>query len=337
MPFFMKKDTMEEKKKKRIMMNLVLLVILMGLSILSIGIGVEEFSFFDLLKGHGQESFLMSISRLPRTLSIIITGAGLSMAGLIMQTITNNKFVSPSTAGTMEWCRLGVAIAILCFGGQATGFKVTFAFLVSLGGTMLFMMLLQGLRVKNAFIVPLVGMMMGNVVSSVTTFFAYQYDIIQNMSSWLQGNFSLIIKGRYEILYLGIPCLILVYVYASRFTIAGMGEEFATGLGLSHKKIVMLGLIIVAFLTSLIVVTIGSIPFIGLIIPNIVSLYHGDNLKGTLFETAMLGAIFVMLCDILGRIVIAPYEISISVIVSVLGSFIFIILLFWKNKKGGAA
>ena len=337
MPFFMKKDTMEEKKKKRIMMNLVLLVILMGLSILSIGIGAEEFSFFDLLKGYGQESFLMSISRLPRTLSIIITGAGLSMAGLIMQTITNNKFVSPSTAGTMEWCRLGVAIAILCFGGQANGFKVTFAFLVSLGGTMLFMMLLQGLRVKNAFIVPLVGMMMGNVVSSVTTFFAYQYDIIQNMSSWLQGNFSLIIKGRYEILYLGIPCLILVYVYASRFTIAGMGEEFATGLGLSHKKIVMLGLIIVAFLTSLIVVTIGSIPFIGLIIPNIVSLYHGDNLKGTLFETAMLGAIFVMLCDILGRIVIAPYEISISVIVSVLGSFIFIILLFWKNKKGGAA
>ena len=337
MPFFMKKDTMEEKKKKRIMMNLVLLVILMGLSILSIGIGAEEFSFFDLLKENGQESFLMSISRLPRTLSIIITGAGLSMAGLIMQTITNNKFVSPSTAGTMEWCRLGVAIAILCFGGQANGFKVTFAFLVSLGGTMLFMMLLQGLRVKNAFIVPLVGMMMGNVVSSVTTFFAYQYDIIQNMSSWLQGNFSLIIKGRYEILYLGIPCLILVYVYASRFTIAGMGEEFATGLGLSHKKIVMLGLIIVAFLTSLIVVTIGSIPFIGLIIPNIVSLYHGDNLKGTLFETAMLGAIFVMLCDILGRIVIAPYEISISVIVSVLGSFIFIILLFWKNKKGGAA
>lgn len=337
MSFMMRGLKVEDKRKRKVIINTILLFILVVLSIISIAIGAEEFRLVDLLRGNSKESFLMSISRLPRTLSIIITGAGLSMAGLIMQTITNNKFVSPSTAGTMEWCRLGVAIAILCFGGQATGFKVLFAFLVSLGGTVLFMMLLQGLRVKNAFIVPLVGMMLGNVISSVTTFFAYQYDIIQNISSWLQGNFSLIIKGRYELLYLGIPCLILVYVYANRFTIAGMGEEFATGLGLSHKKIVMLGLMIVAFLTSLIVVTIGSIPFIGLIVPNLVSLYHGDNLKGTLFQTAILGSIFVMVCDILGRVLIAPYEISISVIVSVLGSFLFIILLFWKNKKGVAA
>ena len=337
MTSMMKKITIDEKRKNRVRMNVMLGIILILLSILSIGIGAEDFSFFDLLSGNGKESFLMNISRLPRTLSIIITGAGLSMAGLITQTITNNKFVSPSTAGTMEWCRMGVAIAILCFGGEATGLKVTLAFLVSLGGTLLFMMLLQGLRVKNAFIVPLVGMMMGNVVSSVTTFFAYQYDIIQNMSSWLQGNFSLIIKGRYEILYLGVPFIILVYFYANRFTIAGMGEEFSTGLGVSHKKVVMTGLVIVAFLTSLIVVTVGSIPFIGLIVPNIVSLYHGDNLKGTLLETALLGAIFVMVCDLIGRVIISPYELSISVVVSVLGSFLFIVLLFWKNRKGGAA
>lgn len=336
MSLLIKEINRDNQRKKRIMTHTILVVLLLILSIFSIGIGAEDFSFAALMRGEGKELFLMSISRIPRTVSIIITGAALSMAGLIMQTITNNKFVSPSTAGTMEWCRLGVAISILWAGGQSSVFKVILAFLVSLGGTMLFMALLQGLKVKNAFIVPLIGMMMGNVVSSITTFFAYQYDIIQNISSWLQGNFSLIIKGRYELLYMGIPCLILVYMYAHRFTIAGMGEEFSTGLGLNHKQIVTIGLVIVAFTTSLVVVTVGSIPFIGLIVPNIVSLYHGDHLKGTLLETALLGSVFVMACDILGRIIIAPYEMNISVVVSVIGSFIFTVLLFWKHKKGAA-
>lgn len=337
MSSMMKKIYIDDRRRKRIWTHMILIVVLIVLSIFSIGIGAEDFSFSALFQRNGKETFLVSISRLPRTLSIIITGAALSMAGLIMQTITNNKFVSPSTAGTMEWCRMGVAIAILCAGGQSSFVKVTLAFVVALAGTMLFMALLQGLKIRNAFVVPLVGMMMGNVVSSVTTFFAYQYDIIQNMSSWLQGNFALIIKGRYELLYLGIPCLLIVYFYAHRFTIAGMGEEFSTGLGLQHKKIVMLGLVIVAFTTSLVVVTVGSIPFIGLIVPNLVSLYHGDHLKGTLLETALLGSVFVMACDIFGRVIIAPYEMNISVIVSVIGSFLFTVLLFWKNRKGGVS
>ncbi len=323
-------------KKSRVLTYSILIVALLILSIVSISIGAEEFHLMDLLRGNGKEYFLVNISRLPRTFSIIITGALLSLAGLIMQTITNNRFVSPSTAGTMEWCRMGVAISILFAGSQATMMKVILAFGVAFVGTILFMVLLNGLQVKNAFIVPLIGMMMGNVVSSITTFFAYQYDIVQNISSWLQGNFSLVIKGRYEMLYLGIPCLILVYFYASKFTIAGMGESFSTSLGLNHKRVVMIGLVVVAFTTSLVVVTVGSIPFIGLIVPNLVSLYHGDNLKGTLFETALLGAIFVMACDIFGRIIIAPYEMNISVVVSVIGSFLFTILLFWKNRKGGA-
>ena len=294
-------------------------------------IGVSEFSLIGLIKGEEADSFIGLISRFPRTLSIIITGAGLSIAGLIMQTITNNKFVSPSTAGTMEWCRLGVMLAILFTAGASPLVKVSLAFVVSLSGTLLFMNLLNKMQFKNAFMVPLIGMMMGNVVSSITTFVAYKYEIIQNISSWLQGNFSLIIKGNYEILYFGIPCVLIAYIYANKFTIAGMGESFATNLGLNHKKVVLLGLIIVAFITSLIVVTIGSIPFIGLIIPNLISMFKGDNLKGTLFDTAILGSVFVLACDIIGRVLIKPYEINVSVVISVLGSLIFIAILFKKK------
>ncbi len=69
--------------------------------------------------------------------------------------------------------------------------------------------------------------MFGNILSSITTFFAYKADIIQNISAWLQGDFSLLMKGRYELLYISVPVLIIAYIYANRFTVAGMGEDFA--------------------------------------------------------------------------------------------------------------
>lgn len=300
--------------------------------IYSLSIGAHDFSLMGLFRGEEQEVFLTVISRLPRLLSIIITGAGLSIAGLIMQTITNNKFVSPSTAGTMEWCRLGVLIAMLFTTGQAPMVRITMAFVVSLFGTLLFMSILQKIQMKNTFMIPLVGMMMGNVVSSLTSYVAYKYDLIQNMSSWLQGNFSLVLKGSYEILYIGIPCIVIAYLYSSKFTIAGMGKSFATSLGLNHKAVTTVGLVIVAFITSLIVVTIGSIPFVGLIVPNIVSMYRGDHIKSSLFDTAFVGAFFVLICDIIGRVIIYPYEVNVSVVISVLGSIIFLIIL-WKKKR----
>ena len=182
--------------------------------------------------------------------------------------------------------------------------------------------------------VPLIGMMLGSVVSSVTTFFAYQYDIVQNISSWLEGSFSLILKGRYEMLYLGIPFLILGYVYADRFTISGMGEDMAKGLGLNHKAVVFAGLAIVAMITSAVIVTVGSIPFVGMIIPNMISIWKGDNLKNSIGDTALFGALFVLICDMVGRVLIFPYEVSVSVMMSVVGSAVFLIILFRKNAPG---
>lgn len=321
------------KKIKSVLFSRIMLVTcLILLSILSLGMGVKEFSIIGFFMGQGDHVSLAIISRIPRLVSILVTGASLSIAGLIMQTITSNKFVSPATAGTMEWCKLGVIAAMLLAGGQSKMIKILFAFIVALAGTMFFMYVLNKIKFKNMVLVPLVGMMLGNVVGSITSYFAYKYDIVQNMSSWLQGNFSLVIKGNYELLYIGIPFLFIAYLYANKFTIAGMGDGFATSLGLNHKAIVTIGMVIVAFITSVTVVTIGSIPFIGLIIPNIVAMYKGDNLKNTLFDTAIFGALFVLICDMIGRNILAPYEVSISVVISIVGSAIFLFLITRKKN-----
>ena len=141
----------------------------------------------------------------------------------------------------------------------------------------------------------------------------------------------MIMKGRYELLYISIPVLIIAYFYANRFTVAGMGEDFSKNLGLAYRRVVNIGLILVALVTTTVVLTVGIIPFLGLIIPNIVSIFKGDHLQKTLPHTAFLGAIFLLICDILGRVLIYPYEISISLMVGVIGSGIFLYLLFRRK------
>jgi len=302
------------------------------LSILSLLVGVQDLSAMDLFHLTKEESQTLFFSRFPRLLSIIMAGMSLSICGLIMQQITRNKFVSPTTAGTMDWARLGVLISLLVFASASPLLKMSIAFIFSLAGNLLFMRILDRIKFNDTIYIPLVGLMLGSIVSSLATFIAYKYDLIQNLSSWLQGDFSLVVKGRYELLYLSIPLLIIAYLYADKFTVAGMGESFSINLGVKYKQIVNIGLVIVSLITSITILTVGMLPFLGLIIPNIVSIYRGDHLRKSLPHTALLGAVFVLACDILGRVIIFPYEISIGLMVGVIGSAIFLFMLIRRGR-----
>lgn len=304
---------------------------LLILSVISVFVGVVPLRLTDIFQLSEQQVQIIFISRLPRLLSIIIAGVGLSISGLIMQQVSRNKFVSPTTAGTMDAARFGILVSLLVFSSATPMQKMLVAFAFSLLGTFIFMKILDKIKFKDPIFIPLVGLMFGSIISSITTFFAYQNDLIQNMSSWLQGNFALIIQGNYELLYISVPLVILAYIFADRFTIAGMGEDFSKNLGLNYKLIVNIGLIIVALITSVVILTVGMIPFLGLVIPNIVSIYRGDHLKNSLPHTALLGAVFLLACDILGRIIIFPYEIAIGVMVGVIGSFIFLYLVMRRS------
>lgn len=301
------------------------------LSVLSLFLGAKSISFQDLWNGGEMEILVLLLSRIPRLLSVIITGMALGISGLIMQQVTRNRFVSPTTAATMDSAKFGILLVMLFLPGAPMMGKMAVAFLFALAGTFLFMMILRRVKVKNVIVIPLVGIMLGNLIDAVTTFVAYRFDLVQNVNSWLQGSFSLITKGRYEILYITIPLVILAYFFAHQFTIAGMGEDFAKNLGLRYELVVNLGLGIVALISSAVLVTVGNIPFVGLIIPNVVAMVYGDHLRKNLSTTLLLGAVFLLLSDILGRWVIYPYEISISLTVGVLGGIIFLYLLL----KGG--
>ena len=315
------------------MKNSCLVGLLLILSLVSLLIGAKAVSLRSLVQGDQTEVLVMALSRIPRLLSILMTGMALSISGLIMQQITRNKFVSPTTAATMDSARMGILFAMIIMPAATTFEKMLIAFGFALAGTFLFMYILGKIKAKNIIIIPLVGIMLGNLIDSVTTFFAYRFDLVQNVNSWLQGSFSMVTKGRYEIIFITLPLLGIAWFYANRFTIAGMGEDFARNLGLNYRLIVNIGLALVALISSAVLVTVGNIPFIGLIIPNIVTLLRGDDLRNNLATTALLGATFVLVCDILGRVLIWPYEISISLTAGVLGSIIFLYLIL-KGVRG---
>jgi iron complex transport system permease protein len=253
-----------------------------------------------------------------------------------MMHLTRNRFVSPSTAGTTEWAGLGIVVATLWFGSTSVLGKMTIAIVFALVGTWVFLRLLRRLVFSDMIVVPLVGIMLGGVVIAAAMFLAYRFDLMQSMDAWTNGDFSGIVAGRYEMLWAVAAATVVAYLYADRFSVAGMGEAFAINLGVAHGRVVRIGLVLVSVVTAIVVVTVGAIPFLGLVVPNMVTLALGDNLRRVLPVTALAGAAFVLVCDVLGRVVRHPYEIPVGSVVGVVGGGLFIALLLRSRTRGTA-
>lgn len=317
---------------KNNLITISMAILLIICSIASIFIGAIDLSTFEM-DGFGSLDLIL-LSRLPRLLAILCTGVGMSVSGLIMQQLCMNKFVSPTTGATISSAQLGVLLSLVFFTNTTLFQKTLLAFTTSIIGTWIFVWMIQRIKFKDVMLVPLIGIMFGMVISGFTNFFAYRYGAMQSLSATLVGDFSLIIKGRYEIVFLVVPLVIIAFIYANHFNIVGMGEDFASNLGISYNAILLIGLSIAALITASVVVTVGTISYIGLIVPNIVSMFRGDKIRGSLLDVALFGALFVLICDMIGRLLIHPYELPVDLIAGVIGSLVFI--FFMNMRLGGS-
>ena len=307
------------------------------LSVCSLFVGVIDLNIGGLLSKDGEQLEIFLISRLPRLLAVLCTGVGMSVAGLIMQQLCMNKFVSPTTGATISSAQFGILLALLFFRNSTLWSRAFFAFVTAILGTWLFVWFIQRIQFKDVVMVPLVGIMFGNVIGGITNYLAYKYEMTQALSSWLVGHFSIVLKGNYELVWLTVPLVICAFLFANHFNIVGMGKDFSKNLGVHYNLVLFLGLSIAAMITASVVVVVGSISYIGLIVPNIVAMFKGDKIRGTLVDTALFGAAFVLVCDMIARIVIWPYELPIELIVGIIGSVLFIGLLLYRLRHGRKA
>jgi iron complex transport system permease protein len=314
---------------------LLALAATLALAIASLFVGVSDVSIGALLSSSPDDRPMqvLLISRIPRTLSLLLAGSSMAIAGLVMQIIVRNRFVEPGTVGTTESALLGFLIVTMLAPGWPLMAKMLVAAVFALAGTFLFFRVIATVPARDVLLVPLVGIMLSGIIGAVTTFFAYRYGLLPTLLAWEVGDFSGVLRGRYELLWIGLVCAVVAYIAADRFTVASMGEDFTTNLGLNHQQVMTLGLVVVALISAVVLVSVGIIPFLGLVVPNVISLMIGDNMRRTVPWVAVTGAGFVVACDIVGRVIRAPYEIPISVVVGVIGSIVFLYLLLRTRRS----
>ncbi|WP_408005617.1 ABC transporter permease [Pseudomonas carassii] len=306
-----------------------LLLLLCGVSLM---VGASQISWSALWSASDDAWLTLTASRLPRLAALVLTGVGLSICGVILQQIVRNRFVEPATCGGLDAAKLGILVALTVLPGAGASGRMLFALVFCLLASLVYVAIIRRIRFTNLVLVPVIGLMYGSLLSAIAEFYAYRHNILQSMQGWLLGDFSRVIEGNYEIIYLILPIVVLTYLYAQRFTVLGMGEGMATSLGLNYAATAILGLVLVAVTVSATVITVGAIPFVGLVVPNLVALRYGENLKRTLPIVAMCGAALLLACDILGRLLIHPYEVPIGLTAGSVGGVLFLLLILWKCK-----
>ena len=284
------------------------------------------------LEWSGDAWLTLTASRLPRLAALVLTGVGLSVCGVILQHLVRNKFVEPATSGGLDAAKLGILLSLALVPAASVAVRMLFALVICFAAGLVFVLLIRRIQFKSTVLVPVIGLMYGGVLSAIAEFYAYRHNIMQSMQGWLLGDFSRVVQGSYEIIYLILPIVALTYLYAHRFTLVGMGEGMATSLGLNYPATVALGLLLVAVTVSATVISVGAIPFVGLVIPNLVALRYGDNLGRTLPIVALSGACLLLACDILGRVLIYPFEVPIGLTAGSVGGVLFLALIIWRQR-----
>lgn len=307
---------------------IVTIIVVIILGIISLFTGVYD------IRGQADGVNMFFITRVPRTAALMLTGAAMSMAGLVMQLITQNRMVEPTTTGTIEWAGLGLLLVYLLFPAPTLVLRMTGAILFSFAGTMVFFVFLRRVKLRSSLIVPIIGMMLGAVISAVSTFVGLTFQMTQNIESWFVGSFASVQIGRYEYLWLVILITGLIFIYADRLTLAGLGEDVATSLGANYNRIVLLGTGLISFTVGIVTAVIGNLPFLGLIVPNLVSMYRGDDLRSNLPWVCVLGMGTITLCDIISRTIIMPFEVPVSLILGTVGSVVFVVILMRQRRPG---
>lgn len=288
---------------------------------------------YDVL-GADDGAAMFAITRIPRTIALVLSGAAMAMSGLVMQLLTQNRFVEPTTTGTTEWAGLGLLTVMLIWPNSPRlvrmGVAVVFAFV----GTMVFFGFLRRVRLRSSPIVPIVGIMLGAVVGSVSTFIALQTDSLQNLGVWFAGSFITVTQGQYEVLWIVSIVVVAIFLLADRLTVAGLGEDICTNVGLDYNRLILVGAGLVAVATGVVTVVVGNLPFLGLIVPNVVSMFRGDDLRSNLPWVCLLGVGVVTVCDLISRTIIMPFEVPVSLVLGILGAAVFIVLLLRQRRRG---
>ncbi|GAA1583262.1 iron chelate uptake ABC transporter family permease subunit [Leucobacter aridicollis] len=320
-------DEIAPEKRAKIWPLAVATLAVAALLALSLFVGVYDITDGEL----GAE--MMWITRVPRTVALMLAGAAMAASGLVMQMLTQNRFVDATTSGTTEWASLGLLLTAIVAPSVGLVGRMAVSSLFAFVGAMAFMLILRRIVIRSTLVVPLIGIMLGAVVSALTTFLAVQFNLLQMVGTWFMGSFTSVVRGRYEVLWIVAIVTLLVFLLADRITVAGLGREVATSVGMRYETILIAGTALVAVAAGVTTVVVGFLPFLGLVVPNVVATLRGDNVRSNLPWVCLGGIALVTVCDIIGRVVRMPFEVPVSMVLGMVGAVVFITILMRGRSR----
>ena len=330
------------KNELRSISFLVLLTVFLLLSILlSLRAGSYNTPVTELIKGIFGKSadkkinLVVQNNRMPRICTAIIAGAGLGLAGCILQAILHNPLASASTLGVSQGATFGAAFAIVVMNMTgAIGISI-YSFLGSIAVAIVILGLSRFKQVSAEGIV-LAGVAISSMLSGATTLIQYFANEIQltSLVFWTFGDLGS--TGWEDLRPMGIMVLILlVYCFAHRWDYNALlnGEETAVSLGIHVQRLTLTNMVLCCLTCSIIVSNVGLINFIGLVAPHIVRMVVGNNHVYLIPGSVLAGAALLLLGDLIARVAIMPIILPIGAITSFLGGPLFLYLLFKGGRK----
>ena len=330
------------KNELRSISFLVLLTVFLLLSILiSLRAGSYNTPVTELIKGIFGKSadkkinLVVQNNRMPRICTAIIAGAGLGLAGCILQAILHNPLASASTLGVSQGATFGAAFAIVVMNMTgAIGISI-YSFLGSIAVAIVILGLSRFKQVSAEGIV-LAGVAISSMLSGATTLIQYFANEIQltSLVFWTFGDLGS--TGWEDLRPMGTMVLILlVYCFAHRWDYNALlnGEETAVSLGIHVQQLTLTNMVLCCLTCSVIVSNVGLINFIGLVAPHIVRMVVGNNHVYLLPGSVLAGAALLLLGDLIARVAIMPIVLPIGAITSFLGGPLFLYLLFKGGRK----
>ena len=323
----------------------LVMVLLVSISLGSVSIPLDEIIAVLLGNDSSKSSWATIILhfRLPKAITAMLVGSGLSIAGLLMQTLFKNPLAGPFVLGISSGASLGVAILILgagIFGGVLTAISLSswgLAIASSIGAALvLFAVLITANKVRNTMSILIIGLMFGTVTSAIISVFTFfsNADKIQQFVFWGFGSLGNLswneILVFFTIYLIAIINLIGIIKPLNSLLI---GENYAKSLGINIKKNRNIILLITSLLTGVITAFAGPIAFIGLAVPHITKLvFKTSNHKILLPAVAILGAIILLVCDIVAQLPTSEFTLPINAVTTLIGAPVVIWLLVRKNK-----
>ncbi|MDO5852046.1 MAG: iron ABC transporter permease [Methanobacteriaceae archaeon] len=326
--------------------GIVLFIILTIISIISIKIGALNLSWNDiflcLFNRNMEGSAILWNLRIPRLVVAIIVGCCMGIEGCIMQSILRNPLASPYTMGISQGAGFGVAFSIVVLGAgslsSASGnifimnnpyLTSLFAFLGAMIGVLL-IVLLSRLRNITPTAMILSGVAMSSLFSAGTMLLQYFADSAQlsTIVFWTFGDVERAVwNDAWIMLLVFVPCLIYFMYHVWDYNSLESGEETAKGLGINTNKLRMVSLLVASLTAAISVSFVGVIGFIGLIAPHVMRRIIGVDHRFLILYSAILGAIILILADIISRIIIPPIIIPVGILTAFLGVPVFLYVL----------